>query len=139
MKLKTLLLGFAVALGGLTLANAPQQAAQDKHGHGMAAPATADEEREVVATQSKEVAVSLKDFKFSPKLLRVKAGTKVTWTNKEGAPHTVTADKGEFDSGNLANGQSYSFTFAKAGTYKYHCNYHGSAGSGMAGTVKVTK
>jgi plastocyanin len=57
----------------------------------------------------------------------------VTWTNNDNAPHTVTADDGSFNSGNLAPGATFSFTFATAGTYKYHCVYH----SWMTGTVIV--
>ena len=136
MKSKSLLIVCAVALAGLAFWNIPQQAQEQNHNHNHAAPSTNEAETEFDATAAKDVAVGIKDFKFGPKLLKVKAGTKVTWTNNETVPHTVTADKGEFDSGNIANGQSYSFTFDKAGAYKYHCNYHGSS---MSGTVKVTK
>lgn len=136
MKSKSLLMVCAIALAGLAFRNVPQQAQeQNQHNHHTASPAN-EAEAEFDATALKDVAVGIKDFKFGPKLLKIKAGTKVTWTNNEAVPHTATADKGEFDSGNIANGQSYSFTFDKAGTYKYHCNYHGSS---MSGTVKVTK
>ncbi len=61
---------------------------------------------------------------FSPDNLTVKVGTKVTWTNNESYDHTVASDDGSFDSGNIGQGQSYSFTFTKAGTYSYHCAIH---------------
>ena len=38
--------------------------------------------------------VSIKNFEFSPKTLTVAKGTKVTWTNKDSANHTVTFKKG---------------------------------------------
>jgi plastocyanin len=141
MKMKSLLTICALALAGLAFWNAPQQAQeQKKHNHHTAQPAAPEVETELEALGVKDVAVGIRDSKFSPKTLKIKAGTKVTWTNSEAAPHTVTADKAEFESGNLSNGQSYSFTFGKPGTYKYHCNYHGgSGGEGMAGTVKVVK
>jgi len=63
----------------------------------------------------------------------IRAGSAVLWTNKDGAPHTVTAKDGSFDSGNLAQGASFSFTFQKAGTYDYFCAIHPS----MKGTVVV--
>jgi plastocyanin len=132
-EMKSLLIVCALALAGLVVYNS----AQDKkhQGHHHTAPAAA-EEPEYDALALKDVAVGIKDFKFGPKALRIKAGTKVTWTNNEAVPHTVTADKGEFESGAISNGQSFSHTFDKAGTYRYHCNFHGSS---MSGTVKVTK
>ena len=56
--------------------------------------------------------------------LTVKTGTTVTWTNKDGTAHTVTADDNSFNSGNMANGASFSHKFDAAGTYPYHCQYH---------------
>jgi plastocyanin len=68
--------------------------------------------------------VTIMNFAFSPGTLTVKTGTKVTWMNKDTVTHTVTADQGAFDSGALSPGNSFSFTFNKAGTYSYHCNIH---------------
>jgi plastocyanin len=80
-------------------------------------------------------AVTISGFAFSPASITVPVGTTVTWTNKDAAPHTITSDDGTtFDSGNLANGATYSFTFTKAGTFAYHCAIHSS----MKGTVIVT-
>jgi plastocyanin len=79
-------------------------------------------------------AVRIADFAFAPDTRSVKVGDPVKWTNQDGATHTVTADDGAFDSGNLAGGKSFSFTFDKAGSYAYHCNIH----QRMTGTVTVT-
>lgn len=68
--------------------------------------------------------VMIKDFAFDPTDLTVTRGTRVTWTNKDSAPHTVTADGKAFESGNLSGGQSFSFTFETAGTFTYHCSIH---------------
>jgi len=62
----------------------------------------------------------------------------VTWTNNDIAAHTVTSDNTTggtpvFDSGNMAAGASYSYTFTAPGTYTYHCDYH----AWMKGTVVV--
>jgi plastocyanin len=78
-------------------------------------------------------AVEVKDFAFNPQELNVPAGTTVTWTNLDQVAHTATADKGEFNSDNLAPGQSYSFTFDTSGSYAYGCTYH----PGMRGTIVV--
>jgi len=90
-------------------------------------------------------AVSIADFAFSPQTLTVKAGTTVIWTNHDGAPHTVTATDGPstgakttgtFESGNLGQSETFSFTFDKAGTYYYDCTIHAAEAS-MHGTVVV--
>lgn len=79
--------------------------------------------------------VSIKNFAFSPVNISVKAGTKVTWTNNDSATHTVTETDGKTgpSSGNLTNGDSYSFTFTKPGIYHYDCSIHPN----MTGTVTV--
>ncbi len=68
--------------------------------------------------------VTIVNFAFSPDALTVKAGTKVTWTNKDTTAHTVTADDGSFDSGPINPGMTFSFTFKQAGTVSYHCSIH---------------
>lgn len=78
--------------------------------------------------------VHIKDFKFSPAVITVKAGTVVTWTNMDSVEHSATGDDKSFDSDTFGKGKSYSFTFTKAGKYKYHCTEHGY----MKGTVIVT-
>ena len=74
------------------------------------------------------------DFGFDPASITVKVGESVTWTNTGAAPHTVTADDNSFDSKSLAGGATFTQTFAKAGTFAYHCAIH----PGMKGTVTVS-
>jgi plastocyanin len=84
-------------------------------------------------------AVTVSNLKFEPRTLQVKAGTTVTWQNKEGV-HTVKADNGAFESDTLSAGASFSHKFDKPGRYPYHCDFHGSAGGhDMAGVIVVTK
>lgn len=54
----------------------------------------------------------------------VDKGDTVVWTNRMSKKHTVTADNGEFDSGALAKGQSFTHVFDSAGTVPYHCDFH---------------
>ncbi len=67
---------------------------------------------------------------FTPQYITVKAGTKVTWTNKSSAPHTVytrpgTTPPATFQSDILPAGTgTYSFTFDKPGDYPYYCSLH---------------
>jgi plastocyanin len=72
---------------------------------------------------------------FSPNPVEVKVGETVTWVNDDSGRHTVTSKDGVFDSGFMGKGQSFSFTFDKAGEYPYHCEPHPS----MVGTVVVTE
>ncbi|MCA9861055.1 MAG: ScyD/ScyE family protein, partial [Thermomicrobiales bacterium] len=60
-------------------------------------------------------AIEIKNFAFNPKEMDVPKGTTVTWTNMDSVAHTATADDGEFNSGNLKPGQSFSFQFDKEG------------------------
>jgi plastocyanin len=78
-------------------------------------------------------AVSIVNMSFSTASLTVTAGTTVTWTNKDGMTHTVTADDNSFDSGYLAMGSKFSKVFSVKGTYTYHCSIH----STMKGTIIV--
>ena len=78
--------------------------------------------------------LTIKGFAFSPKSLTVKVGTTVTATNLDSTPHTWTSGPASFDSGNLDQGKSYSFTFKTPGTFTYVCTYH----KAMVGTVVVT-
>ena len=83
-------------------------------------------------------AVTIQNFAFGPANVTVKVDATVTWTNKDGTAHTVTADTASADapaSGDVAPGGTYSFTFKKAGTYIYHCAIHPS----MQGSVTVTQ
>jgi alcohol dehydrogenase (cytochrome c) len=70
-------------------------------------------------TQAKVV-----DFGFDPGNDLVPPGTTITWTNTGNVGHTVTSDDGVFDSGDLAPGQTFSFTFDQPGTYWYFCRPH---------------
>ncbi|HCI82314.1 MAG TPA: hypothetical protein DHW02_21780 [Ktedonobacter sp.] len=64
-------------------------------------------------------------YAFAPTNVTVKIGTEVIWTNHTDAPHTVSSDSGIFNSPDtLEAGQSYSFTFIRAGSYSYYCNFH---------------
>ena len=87
--------------------------------------------------------MSIMNTAYSPDNLSIKAGGSVQWTNHDATPHSVTADAGGFDSnlsgsmpdpyGGSSGGGTFSYTFASAGTFKYHCTYH----STMHGTVTV--
>jgi plastocyanin len=62
---------------------------------------------------------------YSPSSFRLVVGVNntVTFVNQDSVVHTVTADDGSFNSGDIQPGQSWTHTFA-VGTYSYHCTYH---------------
>jgi plastocyanin len=68
--------------------------------------------------------VVMKNFDYSPMALSVPVGATVTWKNLDGEPHTVVSVDGAFRSAALDQNDTYSFTFKKAGTFKYVCSIH---------------
>lgn len=63
-------------------------------------------------------------LQFSQPVLEVAVGTTIEWKNDDPVAHTVTADDGSFDSGMIEGGQTWRYTFTRAGTYAYHCTPH---------------
>lgn len=75
-------------------------------------------------------------YRFVPATVTVKVGTRVTWSNLTNAPHTVTGRGGwKFASKMFTTNHSVSFTFKKAGSYRYYCAIHPS----MKGTIIVKR
>ena len=102
-------------------------AAAHAHGEAPAAPA-----QPAVATS----AVTIDNFSFMPAAITVKAGTTVTWTNRDEEPHSVVSGEEPMRSHTLAGpNNTFTHTFAKPGTYHYNCGIHPF----MQGTVEVTQ
>jgi plastocyanin len=76
-----------------------------------------------LAAQTKSTEVTIDNFVFSPQKLTIKAGTTVTWTNRDDIPHVVAAP-GKFKSKVMDTDESYSFTFTTPGEYSYFCSLH---------------
>jgi plastocyanin len=87
------------------------------------------------AAASGTEAVQIENYSFAPGSLTVPVGTTVTWTNHDEVPHTIVADDNprSFRSAGLDTDDSFSFTFTKAGTYRYFCSVHPH----MTGTIVV--
>jgi plastocyanin len=82
--------------------------------------------------RAETVKITIDNFTFTPAEVTVKVGDTVTWTNQDDIPHTVVS-AGKYRSKALDTGDSYSFTFASSGDYKYFCSLHPH----MTGMVKV--
>jgi plastocyanin len=81
------------------------------------------------------VTATIAGFAFDPASIEVADGSTITWTNTDGASHTVTGT-GDlvFDSGNLGEGESFTLTVDQVGEFAYVCSIHGS----MQGTIAVS-
>jgi plastocyanin len=91
---------------------------------------------ETAAPAGEQVAVEISGFQFNNgEPVTVAVGTEVVWTNSDSMAHTVqfSADTGIPESPDLAQGDTYSFTFTEAGTYSYICGIHPR----MTGTIVV--
>lgn len=71
-----------------------------------------------------EARIGIEHFAFRPEALTVRAGTRVTWTNRDAEIHTVTSAAGAFASPALERGEAFSYTFVTPGTYDYFCALH---------------
>lgn len=81
-----------------------------------------------VSTTPQTFDVSMTDAAYAPAALTIKKGDTVKFTNNgtklnwpASAPHPTHTDYPEFDPKvGVAVGQSWSFTFTKTGTWRYH-------------------
>jgi plastocyanin len=77
--------------------------------------------------------IAMIDYAFEPAEQTITAGDSITWQNDGQEVHNVFALGGAWESPALNSGETYTFTFATAGTYTYVCSIH----SGMLGTITV--
>ena len=117
---------------GLVLAACSSTASTSAPTSAASAAASAAAPAPASAAAAGSAAVAIRDFAFAPGTVTVAPGSTVTWTNGDGAAHTVTFDDGT-GSGKLASGATFSRTFDAPGTYAYVCSIHSS----MKGEVVV--
>ncbi|MCU1596229.1 MAG: blue (type 1) copper domain protein [Frankiales bacterium] len=73
-------------------------------------------------------------YAFSPSSLTIAVGDSVRVVNDDSNHHTFT-DSGVFDSGDMGQRASFTYRFARAGTFSFVCSYHASLG--MKGSITV--
>lgn len=78
--------------------------------------------------------IAIIDFDYTPATFTGPVGTRINWTNRGAALHTVTARDASFDSGLMASGGSFSRVFGTPGTFLYICAIHPN----MQGTIRIT-
>lgn len=103
---------------------------------GLADAAQANEANDATAESAPETAtaaVTIEGFAFSG-AASVAPGTAIEVTNLDSAPHTLTADDGSFNTGNLAKNELGVITApTEAGTYTFFCAIHPS----MTGSITI--
>ena len=78
--------------------------------------------------------VAIDNFQFTPSVMKVKAGTDVTWLNRDDVPHLIVSATHAFASSRVLDTDArYRLRFAKLGTYRYFCSLHPH----MTGTIEV--
>jgi plastocyanin len=80
----------------------------------------------------------LTNIAYQPNPAQIRVGDKITWSNNDLEPHTVTSGEnaqadGRFDSGIMAPTRTFEHTFTQPGQYPYFCILHPS----MVGIVRV--
>lgn len=89
-----------------------------------------------------EASAQIITYAFTPQVLEVVAGTRITWTNGDEVRHTVTPDdrdawggegSGDDEEKWLSKGASWSYVFRSPGEFTYFCIPHAN----MTGTVVV--
>ena len=77
-----------------------------------------------VAAQDAKNVATIDNFTFTPPELTVAVGTTVKWVNHDDIPHLVVNKDKAFRSKALDTDDSFSYTFASAGTFDYFCALH---------------
>jgi plastocyanin len=84
---------------------------------------------------SPTVDLDIAKFAFAPKEITIAPGTKITWTNHDEAPHTVSSSDKSFASKGLDTDDKFEHTFTSEGDFSYICIVHPF----MTGVVHVRK
>lgn len=126
-----LLVTFALAFAGCTAPDDSMDDGMDDGGDGGDAGGTMPAGEDNTETHH----ISIEDFQFGDGSLTITQGDTVVWTNNDSVAHTVdsTDGTGELDSGNIAPGATFEWTFDDAGTFEYRCDLHPS----MTGEIVV--
>jgi plastocyanin len=75
--------------------------------------------------------ISIENFSFNPKTITVNKGDMVAWINNDSSTHQLKSKA--FNSPNMMQGETFTFTFEETGTFNYLCTIHPS----MTGEIIV--
>ena len=100
------------------------------------APAPAQVAAGGIAGSSTTNEVSIDNFAFNPKTVTIKAGSKLTWRNRDDVPHKIQSADNRFAGSPLLDTKGqYSVGFPESGEFPYFCSLHPV----MQGKVLVTR
>ena len=120
-----LLVGMSADMGSPTLTGGENWAAVEGEPSDVGDGAIGvDWDETGVATDTLSVSIVGQAGGYSPSAPEAQVGTTVTWTNADTMTHTVTDDNAQFDSFDIAAGESWSLTFTEIGVFSYYCKYH---------------
>jgi len=122
--LRALAVAASLVVGSACVGAGPAVASSPAHSGETASPplVTPTAARTLATTAS----ISIGDNFFGPDEVTVAVGATVVWQITQGdANHDVVASDGSFRSSSPMNrGDTFSYTFTKAGDYVYVCSYH---------------
>ena len=120
-----LLVGMSAAMGSPTLTGGENWAAVEGEPSDVGDGAIGvDWDETGVAVDTLSVSIVGQAGGYSPSAPEAQVGTTVTWTNADTMTHTVTDKNAQFDSFDIAAGESWSLTFTEIGVFNYYCKYH---------------
>jgi predicted lipoprotein with Yx(FWY)xxD motif len=76
------------------------------------------------AAAVKNYTIDIREFSFGTEPLTVEAGSTITFVNHDEMEHNAVAVDGSFAIPLLKQGESYTITLTKTGTYDYYCEPH---------------
>jgi plastocyanin len=80
--------------------------------------------------------VSIANFAFTPKIVKVSPGSKVTWRNDDDVPHKIQSSDNRFRGSPLLDTKGvYAVDFKESGEFPYFCSLHPT----MQGKIVVTR
>ncbi len=76
------------------------------------------------AADGQRVVIEIRSFQFFPEVPVLQPGDIVIWVNKDIVPHTVTADNGSWDSGQIESGGEWQMVVEDDLFETYFCRFH---------------
>ena len=71
-----------------------------------------------------EHTIEIKAFKFEPNILKVRPGDRITWINRDIAPHTATTRDHSWDTKTLKRNETGSIVVTIDTKTEYYCRFH---------------
>ncbi len=117
MSVPVVLFSCGTGMGNMGMGDMGSMHAQ-MHGGGPKAAQTP------VDSSATEVTVEIRNYDFFPRDLTVQRGARVTWIDRDNAPHDATDVDRAWGTGTLTPDKNATLTFDDPGVYDYVCTIH---------------